>query len=97
MSYWQLTEGRRYQISALVSEEFLQRKMPKLNIAPSTFHQELRRNNSLYGSYDPQQTQKRLLKQRLTSKSRPVSENVQNAIEFMFEVDWNHGQISVTC
>ncbi|PYE29933.1 helix-turn-helix protein [Idiomarina fontislapidosi] len=39
MSYRQLTEGQRYQISALLSEEFSQREIArKLNIAPSTVH-----------------------------------------------------------
>ncbi len=41
MSYRQLIEGQRYQISALLSEEFSQREIArKLNIAPSTVHRE---------------------------------------------------------
>ena len=67
MSYRQLTEGQRYQISALLSEEFSQREIArKLNIAPSTVHRELRRNNNLCGSYDPQLAQERTLKKAQT-------------------------------
>lgn len=50
MSYRQLTEGQRYQISAFLSQEFSQREIAKkLNIAPSTVHRELRRNNDKTG------------------------------------------------
>ena len=66
MSYKQLIEGQRYQISALLSEKFSQREIArKLNIAPSTVHRELRRNNNLCGSYDPQP-----LEVRMASRSR---------------------------
>ena len=92
MSYRQLTEGQRYQISALLSEEFSQREIArKLNIAPSTVHRELRRNNNLCGSYDPQKAQERMLKRRSKPKPKRVCENTRNAVELMLEMDWSPG------
>ena len=53
MSYRQLTEGQRYQISAFLSQEFSQREIArKLDVAPSTIHRELRRNKDKTESYD---------------------------------------------
>lgn len=98
MSYRQLTEGQRYQISALLSEEFSQREIArKLNIAPSTVHRELRRNNNLCGSYDPQIAQERTLKRRSKPKPKRVCENTRNAVELMLEMDWSPEQISAIC
>lgn len=98
MSYRQLTEGQRYQISALLSEEFSQREIArKLNIAPSTIHRELRRNNNSGGSYDPQKAQERTLKRRCKPKPKRVCENTRNAVELMLKMDWSPEQISAIC
>ena len=98
MSYRQLTEGQRYPFSALLSEEFSQREIArKLNIAPSTVHRELRRNNNLCGSYDPQKAQERMLKRRSKPKPKRVCENTRNAVELMLKMDWSPEQISAIC
>ena len=98
MSYRQLTEGQRYQISALLSEEFSQREIAKkLNIAPSTVHRELRRNKHLRGSYDLHKAQERTLKRRSKPKHIRVCENTRNAVELMLEMDWSPEQISAIC
>ena len=98
MSYRQLTEGQRYQISALLSEEFSQREIArKLNIAPSTVYRELRRNSNVCGSYDPHRAQERTLIRRSKSKPNRVCENTRNAVEFMLEMDWSPEQISAIC
>ena len=90
MSYRQLTEGQRYQISALLSEEFSQREIArKLNIAPSTVYRELRRNSNVCGSYDPHRAQERTLIRRSKSKPNRVCENTRKPVEFMLEMDWS--------
>ena len=84
MSYRQLTEGQRYQISALLSEEFSQREIAKkLNIAPSTVHRELRRNNNLCGSYDPQKAQK-----GLREYSKRCRADAQNGLESRADISY---------
>ncbi len=64
------------------------------NIAPSTVHRELRRNNNLCGSYDPQKAQERTLKRRSKPKPKRVCENTRNAVELMLKMDWSPEQIS---
>jgi IS30 family transposase len=98
MSYRQLTEGQRYQISAFLSQEFSQREIAKkLNIAPSTVHRELRRNKRKTGPYNPEKAQQNALMRRLKPKPRRVCENTQNAVELMLELDWSPEQISAIC
>jgi IS30 family transposase len=98
MSYRQLTEGQRYQISAFLSQEFSQREIAKkLNIAPSTVHRELRRNNDKTGVYDPEVAQQRTLSRRLKPKPRRICDNTECAVEFMLQLDWSPEQISAIC
>lgn len=98
MSYRQLTEGQRYQISALLSEKFSQREIArKLNIAPSTVHRELRRNNNVCSSYDRHQAQQRTIKRRTNPKPNRVCEDTRNVVAFMLEMDWSPEQISAIC
>lgn len=88
MSYRQLARGKRYQISALLSEEFLQREIArKLNIAPSAVHRELRRNKDITRAYDFEVAQRHTLSSRLKPKPRRVCENTQSAVELMLEMD----------
>lgn len=54
MSYRQLTEGQRYQISLLISQKFSLREIAKqMGVAPSTISRELRRNSIKSGLYEP--------------------------------------------
>ena len=71
MSYRQLTEGQRYQISSFLSQDFSQREIArKLNIAPSTVNRELRRNTDEAGQYDPDRAQQYSLFRRLKPKAK---------------------------
>ena len=98
MSYRQLTEGQRYQISTLLSLEFSLRDIAKkLNIAPSTVSRELHRNTSTTGQYDPNTAQIRALNRRLQSKPKRICENTKCAVEFMLKLDWSPEQISAIC
>ena len=95
MSYRQLTEGQRYQISMLLSHEYSIREIArKLNIAPSTVSRELHRNKSQTGQYDPVKAQKRSLLRRFKPKPKRICEYTKNAVEFMLELDWSPEQIS---
>ncbi|RUO19620.1 hypothetical protein CWE08_09310 [Aliidiomarina iranensis] len=54
MSYRQLTERQRYQISLLLSEKFSRLKTAeRLDVAPSTISRELPRNSITSGCYEP--------------------------------------------
>ncbi len=98
MSYRQLTEGQRYQISLLLSQDFSQREIArKLNIAPSTVNRELRRNRDEAGHYDPDRAQQCSLFRRLKPKAKRICENTRNAVDFMLELDWSPEQISAIC
>ena len=98
MSYRQLTEGQRYQISAFLSQEFSQREIArKLDVAPSTIHRELPRNKDKTESYDPEVAQQKTLSRRLKPKPRRICDNTESAVEFMLQLDWSPEQISAIC
>lgn len=90
MSYRQLNEGQRYQISTLLSQEFSMRAIAKnLNIAPSTIYRELQKNQSASGKYCPDKAQRLTLSRRLKPKPKRISENTRCAVELMRELDWS--------
>lgn len=98
MSYRQLNEEQRYQVSAFLLQELSQREIAKkLNIAPSPIYPELRRNKDTTGTYHPEVAQQRMLSRRLKPKSRRVCENTQSAVQLMLDLDWSPEQISVIC
>ncbi|EGN75172.1 transposase, IS30 family [Idiomarina sp. A28L] len=98
MSYRQLTEGQRYQISLLLSEKFSLRKIAeKLDVAPSTISRELRRNSITSGSYEPSRAHLKTLKRRSSSAKKRICDKTKIAVEFMLELDWSPEQISAIC
>ena len=95
MSYTQLTQEERYQISALLKAEHDQTKIAMiLRRNNSTISREIRRNKGLRG-YRPKQAQ-RLADERRRSKIRPsVSDDTWLAVEQLLSLDWSPEQISL--
>jgi IS30 family transposase len=97
MSYRQLTEGQRYQISLLLSQNNSRREIAKqIGVAPSTICRELRRNSIKPGIYKPGTAYERALARR-KAKSRQVSDETETALLFMLSLDWSPEQISAIC
>ena len=80
MTYYQLTENERYQISSLLKEGFNQKQIAQnLGRSPSTIYRKLMRNRGLRG-YRPKQAQ-------TLSNTRRVE--ADKAIKLTVEViDW---------
>lgn len=98
MSYRQLTEGQRYQISLLLSQHFSLRNIArKLGVAPSTISREVRRNRLLSGDYVPKTAQQRTLQRRHGRKKGRITQDIRIAVEFMLELDWSPEQIAAIC
>ncbi|RAJ99006.1 IS30 family transposase [Aliidiomarina maris] len=98
MSYRQLTEGQRYQISAFLPQEFSQQQIARrLNVAPSTNHVELRRNKDKTQSYEPGVAQQRTLSRCLKPMLRRICDNTVCAVEFMLQLNWSPEQILAIC
>lgn len=94
MSYRQLVEGQRYQISLLLSQEFSLRKIAKqIGVAPSTISRELRRNSIKSGLYKPDLAYEHAIARR-KEKTQRISEQTEIAVLLMLSFDWSPEQIS---
>lgn len=98
MSYRQLTEGQRYQISLLLSEKFSLRKIAeKLDVSPSTISRELRRNSVTPGCYEPCYAHIEARQRRSESYKRGLCQSTVAAVKLLLECDWSPEQISAVC
>lgn len=97
MSYRQLTEGQRYQISLLLSQEFSLREIAKqIGVAPSTISRELRRKSIKSGLYEPDLAYEQAIARR-RQKAQRISEQTETAVLLMLSYDWSPEQISAIC
>ncbi|MCL4410550.1 MAG: IS30 family transposase [Gammaproteobacteria bacterium] len=98
MSYRQLTEGQRYQISLLLSEKFSLRKIAeKLDVSPSTVSRELRRNSVTSGCYEPSKAHQKTSKRRAQGRKRGICKRTVIAVELFLSADWSPEQIAAVC
>lgn len=95
MSYTQLTQEERYQISALLKAEHDQTEIAMiLGRHKSTISREIRRNTGLRG-YRPKQAQ-RLTQERRKSKIKPrISDDTWLVVKQLISMDWSPEQISL--
>ncbi len=94
MSYQQLTEGKRYQISVLLAQGYTATAIAKsIGVHRTTVHRELRRNNS-EGGYDPDQAHHQALKRRRSALKYEIPADVVVYVEWALSLDWSPEQIS---
>jgi IS30 family transposase len=94
MSYQQLTEGKRYQISTLLTEQYSPSKISlKLGVHRSTIYREVKRN-AQKNSYQPDEAQQLALRRRQQQRKYRISELTITFIRFGLENDWSPEQIS---
>lgn len=94
MSYQQLTEGKRYQISVLLAQGFTPAAIARtIEVHRTTVYRELRRNNSEDG-YDPGQAHHQALTRRSSSLKYTIPPDVVVYVEWALSLDWSPEQIS---
>jgi IS30 family transposase len=94
MSYQQLTEGRRYQISALLDQSISIALIAKsINCHRATVYRELKRCNVQDGYY-PDSAQNNACKTRRHSAIYTIPNTRINFVHFLLQHDWNPEQIS---
>lgn len=93
--YKQLTEGQRYQISALLKVDTLQKDIALiLRVSPPTISRELKRNTGKRG-YRPKQAHIKAERRRQEAgKSIKMTLEVVNLIETKIQLDWSPEQVS---
>ncbi|TXK94466.1 IS30 family transposase, partial [Methylococcaceae bacterium CS5] len=93
--YKQLTEGQRYQISALLKVETLQKDIALiLGVSPPTISRELDRNTGKRG-YRPKQAHIKAERRRQAAeRSIKMTVEVVNLIETGIRLDWSPEQVS---
>ena len=95
MSYTQLTERQRYQMSTLLNSGFSKTYIAKqLNVYPSTMTREIKRNSGLRG-YRPKQANEQALARRHGSrKNQRFTDELQAIIRKYLEQKWSPEQIT---
>lgn len=94
MSYQQLNEGKRYQISVLLAQGFTVAAIARtIGVHRTTVYRELRRNNR-EGSYDPDQAHHQALKRRSRALKYKIPPDVVVYVEWALSLDWSPEQIS---
>jgi IS30 family transposase len=93
--YSQLTEGQRYQISALLKAVTSQKGIALiLEVSPSTISRELERNTGKRG-YRPKQAHIKAERRRQeASKTIKMTFDIVNLIETKIQLDWSPEQVS---
>jgi IS30 family transposase len=95
MSYTQLTQEQRYQISALLKTEHSQTKIAAvIGVNKSTISRELRRNRGQRG-YRPKQAHQFAQQRRRASVHNHISTETWTRIEEKLREDWSPEQVSV--
>ena len=94
MSYQQLTEGKRYQISVLLAEGLSQSMIArKLDVHPSTISRELRRNRQ-GDAYVPDVAQQLAQARKAKAGKYQISQDTVGFIELLLSWEWSPEQIS---
>ena len=94
MNYQQLTEGKRYQISALLGQEISVSKIAKtLNSHKAMIYRELKRNKKTK-EYCPNNAQRACLIRRKTSAKYRIASKTIDFIRILIEIDWSLEQVS---
>jgi len=94
MSYQQLTEGKRYQISLLISQGFSAADIARcINVHRSTVGREIKRNSSGQ-CYQPDVAEILTQKRRQQSTKYRVPPDIVVYVEWALSLDWSPEQIS---
>lgn len=94
MSYQQLTEGRRYQISALLELGIsISEIAKKVKCHRATVYRELKRNQA-HGQYCPQNAHIYSVKRRKAARKYRIPAQRIKYIRFLLSIDWSPEQIS---
>lgn len=94
MSYQQLTEGKRYQISVLRAEGYSPTQIAeKLQVHRSTIYRELKRNRSGC-QYEPIQAHRQALVRRASAQKARVPSETIAYVEYGLSLQWSPEQIS---
>ncbi len=94
MSYQQLTEGKRYQISVLMARGYAPSEVARIiKVHRSTVYREVRRN-SQSGSYDPNRAHRQTLERRSRSTKYRVPKRTIDYVELALSLEWSPEQIS---
>ncbi|WP_154723811.1 IS30 family transposase [Vibrio cyclitrophicus] len=94
MSYQQLTEGRRYQISALLELGIsISEIAKKVKCHRSTVYRELERNRT-QNQYCPKEAQTLSVKKRKEARKYQIPQERIEFIRFLLKADWSPEQIS---
>jgi len=95
MSYKQLIEGQRYQISAYLSENLSCREIArKMGLNHSTISREVRRNSLSSRDYIPQKAHALALKRRKDSAKSKLSELTVTFVVYCLSRKWSPEQIA---
>ena len=95
MSYTQLTQEQRYQISALLKTEHSQTEIAvDIGVNKSTVSRELRRNRGQRG-YRPKQAHQFAVQRRRASAHNRITTETWTRIEEKLREDWSPEQVSV--
>lgn len=94
MSYQQLTEGQRYQVSVLLVEGLSHSRIAqRVGVHRSTISRELRRNRHR-GDYVPAQAHQQTLIRRAKARKYQVDSDTQLLVELLLSRQWSPEQIS---
>ena len=94
MSYQQLTEGKRYQIAALIAQGLRPSEIARIiNVHRSTVYRELRRNRR-ERQYDPAQAHALTQQRRRCSAKYRVPQDTIDFVELTLSWEWSPEQIS---
>lgn len=94
MSYQQLTEGKRYQIAALVSQGLRPSDVARIiHIHRSTVYRELR-HNRLEKQYDPAQAHTLIQQRRHSFAKYRVPQDTIDFVDLTLPLEWSPEQIS---
>ncbi len=94
MNYQQLTEGRRYQISALLERGISVSEIAKtVQCHRSTVYRELKRGRQ-GNHYCPNEAQMLSIKKRIAARKYQIPQERVDAIRLLLEMDWSPEQIS---
>ncbi|ROQ21974.1 IS30 family transposase [Gallaecimonas pentaromativorans] len=94
MSYQQLTEGKRYQIAALIAQGCSRADVAKaIGVHRTTLYRELKRN-SLDGVYQPQQAHAATSTRRAQARKYRVPTQTLEYVELTLSWQWSPEQIS---
>ena len=94
MSYQQLTEGKRYQISVLLAEGFsFSQIAQKIDVHRSTISRELKRNGRR-GCYFPELAQQCAQRRKANAAKCQISQHTKILVDKLLSWEWNPEQIS---